>query len=332
MDGPPVKRQRTDDVEIVRSSEIWHSDGSVVLQAGCTQFRVHWGVLSLHSSVFRDLQGLPQPVNEPKIEGCPVIELSDSSEDVETILNALYDPSVSGDRSTGTDHCPRLFFAQENLPLSIIASHIRLGRKYELKKILPAVTERLTNDYPFTLEGYDKLTSSAPAYYSYEGYQGSHIDVLTLTRENNLLQLLPCVYYRILLAFTQTELFDGVQRPDGTHVTLSPGDVPFAFWRAPSCCQANWKSRLGGCAPTAPSCAKTVMLASKSRTQFSQELLLEGKIAAFPSISWVLKRSQVCNACKEDARVEIPKGRRKMWDLLPSFFGLPAWAELKNDL
>ncbi|KAJ7649980.1 hypothetical protein FB45DRAFT_1075879 [Roridomyces roridus] len=207
--GPPAKRQRTDNVEIVRSSEIWHSDGSVVLQAGCTQFRVHWSVLSLHSSFFRDLQGLPQPPNEPKVDGCPVIEVSDSSEDVETVLKALYDP---------------LFFLQQSLSLSVIASHIRLNfRKYELKKIWSIVVERLAYENPSTLEGYDGLRGPGSGYYKpskFKAYKGCYMDILTLAKENNLLAVLPCAYYRVLLAYTQAQIFDGVQRPDGTQATL----------------------------------------------------------------------------------------------------------------
>lgn len=54
MPSPPAKRQRTEDAAITRS-EIWYPDGSVVLQAQGTQFRVHWGVLAF----FRN--ALPQP-------------------------------------------------------------------------------------------------------------------------------------------------------------------------------------------------------------------------------------------------------------------------------
>ncbi|KAJ7650044.1 hypothetical protein FB45DRAFT_886760, partial [Roridomyces roridus] len=322
MEGPPAKRQRTENGEIVRSPEIWHSDGSVVLHAGCTQFCVHWSVLSLHSSFFRDLHGLPQPPNEPKIEGCPVIELSDSSEDVETVLKALYDP---------------LFFAQKNLPLSVIASHIRLGRKYELTNILSNVVERLTYENPSTLEGYDRLMS--PSGYipsKFEPYRGAFIDVLTLARENNLLGVLPCAYYRVTACYTQVqaELFDGVQRPDGTHATLSPADLRLCILGRHQLLQSQWEMdhslgwlRIGGsdrCTDD-DSCGK-------SRTLFSRELLLEGKPGVFPQITWVLKRTKVCDACKEDGRIKLVEGRKKMWESLPSFFSLPPWAELKNDL
>jgi hypothetical protein len=94
-DAPPVKRQRKEESEsepsIITRSEIWHDDGSVILQAESTQFRLHWGVLSLHSPTFVERMR-PQRTNQPTIEGCPVIELYDSSTDVKHLLNALYNP------------------------------------------------------------------------------------------------------------------------------------------------------------------------------------------------------------------------------------------------
>jgi hypothetical protein len=59
-------------------SKVWYKDGSVVLQAESTQFHVHWGVLLQHSDFFAaDLEGLPQPNNQPTVDGCHIIELQD---------------------------------------------------------------------------------------------------------------------------------------------------------------------------------------------------------------------------------------------------------------
>lgn len=114
--SPPVKRQRTENQQITRSESFWLSDGSIVLQADETQFRVHWGLLaSMHSPFFRDLQALPQPPTQPNIEGCPVVELQDDAvADVGYLLKALYTPSVHYFTLTPSDlqgierFCPRL--------------------------------------------------------------------------------------------------------------------------------------------------------------------------------------------------------------------------------
>jgi hypothetical protein len=39
----------------IRRSEIWFEDGNVILQAGHTQFRVHRGIIALHSRVFKGM-------------------------------------------------------------------------------------------------------------------------------------------------------------------------------------------------------------------------------------------------------------------------------------
>lgn len=78
----------------ITRSDIWYHDGSLVLQAHNIQFRVHWSVLSQHSSFFRDMQGLPQPPDQPSVDGCPILELSDTVADIEHLLKALYNPCV----------------------------------------------------------------------------------------------------------------------------------------------------------------------------------------------------------------------------------------------
>jgi hypothetical protein len=93
----------------VRHPDLWFSDGSVVLKAQNTLFRVHISQLSRHSAFFRDLFSLPQPprggrarslsassvtsvTDGGQLEGCPVVYLhDDTAEDVGNLLSALYD-------------------------------------------------------------------------------------------------------------------------------------------------------------------------------------------------------------------------------------------------
>ena len=72
-------------------SDFWFEDGSVVLIAGNIKFKVHRGILARHSLIFQDLLSLPPPSNEQTIDGCPIVELHDSSDDVWYLLRAVYD-------------------------------------------------------------------------------------------------------------------------------------------------------------------------------------------------------------------------------------------------
>ncbi|KAF7370396.1 BTB domain-containing protein [Mycena sanguinolenta] len=163
MVSPPAKRQRTEFSEDVptKRSELWFSDGSVILQAVDTQFRVHWSLLARHSSVFGDMQKLPQPSDEPTVDGCPVVKLPDDPMDVELLLKGLYDSAF-------------------------------LGRKYQFEDVLDAAVARVTAKYPTTLAEYDATTDFG----TIEGYDGIEFDMVTLLSENNIFTALPSAYYR----------------------------------------------------------------------------------------------------------------------------------------
>ena len=71
---------------------LWFNDGSVVVVAESTGFRVHSSLLSRHSTVFRDLFSLPQPIHAAEhVDGCPAVRVSDDAEDMAYFLRAIYD-------------------------------------------------------------------------------------------------------------------------------------------------------------------------------------------------------------------------------------------------
>lgn len=75
-----------------RVDSLWFDDGSVILQAETTQFRVHRSVLSANSDIFRDMFSVPQPTEEVEvIDGCPVVHLPDYADDWTFVLQGLYD-------------------------------------------------------------------------------------------------------------------------------------------------------------------------------------------------------------------------------------------------
>jgi len=102
---PPRKRSRISEIDeshasglhgdsnpqVTRSTDYWFSDGSIVLQAEWTQFRVHRSTLALYSSVFRDMFEIPQPDNcEPMVDGCVLVHLPDSRDEITEMLASLY--------------------------------------------------------------------------------------------------------------------------------------------------------------------------------------------------------------------------------------------------
>ena len=94
--------------QLVKHPDFWFSDGSVILRAQSTLFRVHTSLLCRKSAFFRDLFSLPQPTapdrEERRLDGCLVLDLHDPPEDVANLIKVVYDgPYV-------LDLCPFPFF------------------------------------------------------------------------------------------------------------------------------------------------------------------------------------------------------------------------------
>ena len=73
-----------------RHEEFWFDDGSIVLIARRkTGFRVYRALLAAQSTVFADTFASSSPSAEEMIEGCPVVHLSDTPEDIAHFLRVL---------------------------------------------------------------------------------------------------------------------------------------------------------------------------------------------------------------------------------------------------
>lgn len=117
MDAPPKKRKRGEESEEqpsedppnpvapMRSGDIWYEDGNVILQAEDTQYKVYRGILVKSSSVFHDMFSFPQPPagDGELIDGCPVVRLSDAAEEVQYVLQALFESKCVADSSLARD-------------------------------------------------------------------------------------------------------------------------------------------------------------------------------------------------------------------------------------
>ncbi|CAA7261834.1 unnamed protein product [Cyclocybe aegerita] len=121
---PPLKRPRTSEEsstrgeqsgpQLVQSEDLWFEDGSVIIQAESTQFRVHKTVLARSSSMFCDVFQLGEKsASEAAVDGCPVVHVSDSAVEMHQFLRLLYD----------------LKYGPDELPtFSQISAMLRLGR------------------------------------------------------------------------------------------------------------------------------------------------------------------------------------------------------------
>jgi BTB/POZ domain-containing protein len=67
------------------------SDASLVIRSSdCVEFRVNKLVLAVASPFFKDLLSLPQPADGESVDGLPVVQLSEDSELLSTLVSMLY--------------------------------------------------------------------------------------------------------------------------------------------------------------------------------------------------------------------------------------------------
>ncbi|KAF8216748.1 hypothetical protein K438DRAFT_1953652 [Mycena galopus ATCC 62051] len=318
MSTPPAKRKRTEDAPSITRSETWRSDGNVVLQAGTTQFRVHWSVLALHSSVFRDMQGLPQPTDQPTIDGCPIVELSDNPDDVEYLLKALYIP---------------IFYRPKTVRFTLpsVGAVIRLGRKYDFKNLLDSAVACLESEYrATTLEEYDALPEN---YETIQSYAGVTFDAIALASSNNILSVLPCVYYFAVQCFSLAQLFHGIRKRDGTLASLLSIDLGRCVLARERLLISQFQpgNTLGWARKWDFNDCTTLERCRIARDHVLSEYLDSALIGALVKPS-DLGLSKFCATCIRHIHECITSGRKKLWEGLPQIFDLPPWSELKNDI
>ena len=104
--------------ELRRDPDVWFPDGSVVLLADNTLFKVYAGILRKHSQVFDDLFTIPQPPHSETYDGCPLIPLyGDTALDVHDFLLVIHDMEYV------PDSCPPDTCVYDVAPGIFVASH-----------------------------------------------------------------------------------------------------------------------------------------------------------------------------------------------------------------
>jgi len=121
--------------EIIRDDEFWYADGNIILIAKNHAFKVYCGILSQHSKVFRGLLSLPQPESAERMDGCPIIHLIDSPDDVRYMLRYLLDYK-------------KHFLVTKQITFVAAAALIRLGHKYQFEALQEEGTALLKSHFP----------------------------------------------------------------------------------------------------------------------------------------------------------------------------------------
>ncbi|KAJ3548717.1 hypothetical protein NMY22_g1157 [Coprinellus aureogranulatus] len=319
----------------ITRSDIWLEDGSIVIQAEQTQFKVHRGLLARVSPIFADVFSVPQPAQgDLMVEGCPVLHLQDSARDITHLLSTLYDLR---------------YHTKQPIPFEVASALLRLGRKYEIKQLFQEIVCRLKTDLPTTLVEADNQPDPNN-WKEIDNEINIIYDIVELILASNFSELhcvLPITYFWCC-AERIDEMVQGTdyEHEDGSMVTSKPTLPP----DAQRACLAgrqklidrfnvvfSWVDTL----PTTE-CSSFVQCSKLSRALVNALWRPEpGLVRLIDTWSWLTKYladhsghpvdlNQLCAFCSTMAKEKYESYREETWDQLPSYFGLPGWDVLNK--
>ncbi|KAJ7185850.1 hypothetical protein C8R46DRAFT_881156 [Mycena filopes] len=313
-DPPSTKRKRVepDSPDTPASapirSKIWKPFGDIILQAESTQFRVSRDILAGQSSVFRDMFGVPQPPNEPTIEGCPIVLVSDTAQDWELLFEVLYDR----------------FQSAVSRPFPVVAAMLRLGKKYEMQGPKEDALKRIHFEFPKTLKEFD----SDKCHWSMITHENDlDVHLLNLLYECGVYSAIPtlglaCLDSQTLVRKTGDDRAAGHIR-NTSHRPRTYNVLPNREFEL-----ASYEGRYS---------SQIMQIIGRLQKEQKAVCYTIAGDEAYRPLGYTLNEwkhgawaGKLCHLCEATAREAYETNRQKGWDLLPTFFGLPQWPDLKD--
>ncbi|KAL6298842.1 hypothetical protein BKA93DRAFT_743329 [Sparassis latifolia] len=314
------RRLAEDDGELQQDADFWFADGSIVLIAENATFRVHQGVLSRHSEVFRELFTVPQPHDEQSVYGCPVVRLYDSPIDLRYLLRVLYDG-----RKHSVKHEPRLEFSE-------VEAVVRLAHKYELNELREEGVQRIMAVFTDDFTVYSRSDEvGRPRLFLRPSDAISVVKLAHLTQE---LTLLPLALYDCA-RLSATQLMEGVSLANGTIDRLSQEDLARCIDGKSVLAHKRAMVILGTFVKGSHERVHSLQCATNLRVLL---LSLTDKLpmGCHPlkclrdyidkSCEW----GKLCDKCRQVMHAKHLESRREIWRDLPSYFGLDDWDKLRT--
>ncbi|KLO08401.1 hypothetical protein SCHPADRAFT_859095 [Schizopora paradoxa] len=309
---------------------LWYTDGDVVLATDTFLFKVHKFILSMQSSVFRDMfafpaidsaQGASNPDGEEvqeMYEGLPMVVLAgDKGEEVVHLLRTLYE---------------RDYYYRDNddTPLETITALLVLSTKYDFRLIRSDVIHQVSKKYPMSLEEYVYVDDDYVKMFG-KFRMECHFPLLCAFLKADVECLLPPLYYacsdfpieailfhaKILSMDPQSMLFliggrDIIKNTINELIATLPDQIR--------------ENAVRSCASFGSRCCTIAHFSNLRSLSNSADL----RRIAGKSVSKYLH--QACDSCEAYIKESVDRKREKIWYALPSLFGLRGWEILKEEL
>ncbi|KAJ4477208.1 hypothetical protein J3R30DRAFT_3483321 [Lentinula aciculospora] len=291
-------------------SDLWYSDGNLILETEDSSFKVYSGLLAQKSSVFRDMFTFPQPTGN---ENVPSVRLFDSTEDLTWFLKAILDPEFFEPPPSQTD-------------LSIVGGILRLSRKYDVQFLRKRALLHVQSTYPSNLNAWKRRETHR----SIPPIDNSPFAILPLVREFELDWALPAVLY-CLCSYDITQIVDGVNFKTQP-ITLDEEDKRKVLIGRAELVHLQTKLSFACLRSTPhPDCPSPVDCAEQFRKWLNH--VSSWNIADpldYLDENWDTLEGDLCLACFTRLKSDTEETQREIWGQLPQIFGLPLWAELKE--
>ncbi|KAJ7061566.1 hypothetical protein C8F01DRAFT_987242, partial [Mycena amicta] len=316
---------------VKRAESLWFSDGSIVLQAGNTQFKVFHGILSVRSAIFRDMLALPQPQDAQMVEGCPLVRLSDDETETTAFLNAIYHPSSFPSFPNLTD-------------IDTVLGCLSLAHKYEVDDLRRRALVHLSSGFPTTVSDWkafkggraSKGRVEAPdvrlcSWVKYEGIM-QHLRTIRIARTVDALWILPYAFILMLLRDSNNS-WRAFATDDVDPVTIWNGQVSMIKAAViGSLASFSDPLHIEGCTNEL-ACLRRRLEESNSLRDImkTENFSLVSLFVVVEAI--IVAEAEAGRLCSECAAVlgETQKAAlQKFWDDLPGFYKLPSWPELER--
>ncbi|KAF7289701.1 BTB domain-containing protein [Mycena indigotica] len=303
----------------IRAAGLWFSDCGLVLQAEHTLFRISRDFMATHSPIFRDMLALPTPPDADMYDGCPLVCLPDSAEDMTHFLKALlyYDylaPEV------------------QNNPVDTLLSVLKMSHKYEVSSLRKRILSQMSLLFPSTLAA-ASLSQSEKCAFINDRNEDFSVDVVLAARQVSMDWILPFVFYQMCRLSDESCILDsplsmadkkrwivGCRRLETAEMTRM---LQFLWDPIPiaSCTRDN-----GLC----DGVRVRLRQFAESRRHYNTEAAMRLPLEIVEPAYWTSLRKSVCVACLTEMETLYAAARTDFWARLPQIFDLPGWEELEK--
>ncbi|KAF7292592.1 BTB domain-containing protein [Mycena indigotica] len=293
--------------------ELWFTDGTLVIKAGDSLFRVYGGLLAKASPVFESMLEFPQPEGDELVEGCPVVELQDTAEETRCFLKALLDY--------------RFFLPPpQRTHWRTLCGVLRLSKKYDVEELSMRALEHLATAFVMELD-------------EYPGNPTFDIDcmgltaLITLGRQLSIHWFLPTAYYQLCSIAQVADIVSGVQQgteclelPMSDKVICAREYVNMRLSAGSQISDFLWEpAKIPGC--------RQPSRCGESRTCLRRQVESWRLKGTFPLTLWECTdwiRLAVCDTCLAALKLTHADALRDFWRGLPERFELESWGALNK--